>query len=180
MRWTVGALTGAAVLVLAAGCNTAADGPDAGGPTPGANGQPGAAQGGQPGGAAGSSSPVNVNVAEALKTAEKEFGLLAKGDWAGAWALWTDAAKREVPQAVFVEANTACPAALKRQYQLQNVHPVSGSLVELTFRRGDDVEHGALRTAASGWLFEPGGGMLVEYANGAKATIDKRKADSRC
>jgi hypothetical protein len=168
MRWTVGALVGATVLVLAAGCNAAA-------PTATPPPAPGAPQPGAP-----TTPPVNVNVAEALKTAEKEFGLLAKGDWAGAWALWTDRAKKEVAQAVFVEANTACPAALKRQYQLQAVTPVSDTLIELTFRRGDQVEHGALRSSNSAWAFEPGGGMLVEYANGAKAAIDRRKSENAC
>ena len=180
MRWTVGALTGAAVLVLAAGCNTAAEDPDATPPTAGASGPSGAPQAGKPGGAATDRTPLNVNVADALATANKEFGLLSKGDWAGAWALWTDTAKKEVPRDVFVEANKACPAALTKQYQLQDVQPVSTELVELTFRRGDKVEYGALRTAGSGWQFEPGSGMLVEYASGAKTAIDKRRAAKQC
>jgi hypothetical protein len=177
MRWTVGAITGAVVLVLAAGCGTAAD---TGGPTPapGVSGQP-APQGGQPG-STPTKAPLNVNVADALKTADKEFGLLKAGDWAGAWKLWTDTAKKEVPQKVFVEVNKACPAVLKRDYQLQNVQPINNGLIELTFRRGPDVEHGALRAGKSGWLFEPGSGMLVEYASGAKSSIDKRRAAKQC
>lgn len=179
MRLPVGAVTCAAVLVLVAGCGTAPDDPGAAQPAPGASG-PGAAQ---PGGA--TKPPLNVNVAQALQTAEKEFGLLKKGDWAAAWELWTDTAKKEVPSDVFVETNKACPKALKRDYQLQNVTPINNELIELVFRRGDKVENGALRSVpGSGgketWAFEPGGSMLVEYASGADAAIEKRKTAKEC
>jgi hypothetical protein len=178
MRWTVGALTGAAVLLFAAGCDTASDSPDAAPPATAPTGQPGGGAGAPSGPPA--DQPKNVNVAAALGTANKEFALLAKGDWAGAWALWTDATKKQVPREVFVATNRECPAALKRQYQLQNVVPVSNQLVELTFRSGDTVRHGALRPARTGWLFEPGGDMLVEYASGADAAIAKRKSAGKC
>lgn len=169
MRWTVGALVGAAVLVFAAGCGTA-PGDSTTTPAPGVSNQPGGP----------TKPPLNVNVAEALKTAEQEFTLLKKGDWAGAWQLWTETAKKEVPKKVFVDANKACPKPLQRDYQLQNVQPVSNELIELTFRRGDQVEHGALRPAESGWQFEPGTKILVEYANGADDVVSKRKSANQC
>jgi len=173
MRLPVGALTGAAglVLTLVAGCGAAPGDSSGAPPAPGVNGQPGSTA---------TVAPVNVNVAEALKTAEKEFELLTKGDWAAAWKLWTGTAQKSVPEAVFVEVNTACPAKLKQQYLLQNVQPVSEQLVELVFRRGDKVEQGSLRTAGAGWQFEPGATLLVDYASGAKAAIDSRKAANQC
>jgi hypothetical protein len=171
MRWTVCALAGATVLVLAAGCGTVPAGPDA---TP--------APIGGASGAAGppTRTPLNVNVAEALKVADREFAALKKGDWAGAWELWTDTTKKQVPRNTFLAVNRACPATLKKTYQLQEVKPVSGQLVELTYRRGDAVHHGALRTAKRGWEFEPDTTTLLEYVNGVQATIDKRKAVNDC
>lgn len=174
MRWTVCAATGAAVLMLAAGCGTAAD---TSGPTPGV---PAAPQGGQPGGPNGASTPKNINVAAALAVSNKEFDLLKRGDWAAAWQLWTATAKKEVPKATFVSANTECPAALKRDYLLQDVQAISQQLVELTFRRGDLVHHGALRNDGKGWLFDPGTEILSEYASGAKSTVAKRKTLKQC
>lgn len=181
MRWTVGVLTGAAVLVLAAGCGTVTDSPDAAPPAAGTSGQPGAPQGGLPGGSGADNQPKNVNVAAALKTADKEFRLLKSGDWAGAWQLWTDTAKKDVPRDVFVAVNTACPAASRKDYQLQDVKPINNQLIELAFRRGGDtVLHAALRPGRSGWLFEPAGDVLVEYAGGADAAVSKRKAAKQC
>jgi hypothetical protein len=173
MRWTVGALTGAAVLVLAAGCNTAPDGPDAA-----PSGQPGNSPSGQT--VDPRDQPKTVNVAAALEVSTQEFALLKKGDWAGAWALWTDTAKKEVPEDLFVKVNKACPAALKRDYQLQDVKPFSNELIEVTFRRGDIVERGALRAIGDGWRFDPGATMLVDYASGADAAVAKRKAAKQC
>jgi hypothetical protein len=167
MRRTVGAMIGAAVLVLVAGCESVAGGPDV---TP----APGAPQAGP------TRSPLNVNVAAALQAADQEFKALTAGDWTGAWQLWTDTSKRQVPLNVFVAANKACPAALKKAYALQDVVPINNELIELTFRRGDIVEHGALRAVKGRWGFEPGAASLVEYANGVDAAVDKRKADGQC
>jgi hypothetical protein len=168
MRRTVGAIIGATVLVLVAGCESVTGDP---GVTP----APGAPQAGGP-----TRSPLNVNVSAALETADREFKALTAGDWAGAWQLWTRSAKQQVPRDVFVAANKACPVPLKRAYTLQEVVPINNELIELTFRRGDTVEHGALRTANGGWEFEPGAASLVEYANGVKAAVDRRKADGQC
>jgi hypothetical protein len=172
MRRTVGTVIAAAVLVVIAGCESAGD-PDVT-PAPGAPRDGGAQDGGP------TRSPLNVNVAAALRTAEREFAALTAGDWAVAWRLWTDSAKRQVPMNVFVAANKACPVALRKAYTLQEVRPINNELIELTFRRGDTVEHGALRTVQGGWGFEPDTASLVEYTNGVEATVDKRKAAGQC
>jgi hypothetical protein len=170
MRWTAGALLGAVVLVLAAGCDTAP-----GSSTPSTTGAPG-----RPAPASPTRTPVNVNVGAALEVSTKEFDLLSAGNWAGAWALWTESARKQVPRDAFVAVNRACPAALRQAYRLQDVKPINTQLIELTYRRGENVHHGALRAARGGWEFEPDAGTLVEYANGVDAAIAKRKAANQC
>jgi hypothetical protein len=172
MRWTTGALIGAAVLVFAAGCGTTPS--DQGQGTP--SGTPGVASPPAP----GSASPVpnGPNVQQALDTANREFKLLADGNWAGAWGLWTDTAKKEVTQKDFEQVNKTCPAHRGVQIQLQDVRPVSMELVELTWRRGESVGHSSLRLSGGKWLYEPGGETLAEYASGADAAIAKRRADN--
>jgi len=170
MRWTAGAVLGAAVLVLAAGCDSTPEAPADATAGPTAAGQPGPP----------TRTPVNVNVAEALAVSTKEFNLLTAGDWAGAWQLWTESAKKQVTRADFVAVNRACPAALRRAYKLQDVQPVNPQLIDLTYRRGDAVHHGALRAVGGRWEFEPDAGTLVEYANGVAAAIAQRKAERQC
>ncbi|MEJ3743503.1 hypothetical protein WEI85_09465 [Actinomycetes bacterium KLBMP 9797] len=173
MRWTTAAVLGVAVLVFATGCGLASS-------TPGATPAP---AGSVPGGAApGDNSPVpnGPNVAEALDTATKEFTLLSQGDWAGAWKLWTDAAKKEVKQQDFEKVNKACPVYRGEQIQLTDVKPVGMELVELTWRHGEKVGHSALRLAGKQWQYDPGSETLAEYASGADPAITKRKADNRC
>jgi hypothetical protein len=164
MRWTAGALTGAAVLVLAAGCDSASGPPSAG----------------RPPAASPTRTPVNVNVGAALEVSTKEFQLLTAGDWAGAWALWTSSAQQQVPRDAFVAVNRACPAMLRQVYKLQDVQPINTELIELTYRRADNVHHGSLQAAGGGWRFEPDAKTLVEYVNGADAAIAKRKAAKQC
>jgi len=170
MRWTAGALTGAAVLVLAAGCDS----------TPGPSSAPSSPVGpGRPT-ATPTHTPVNVNVGAALEVSTKEFKLLTAGDWAGAWALWTESARRQVPRDAFVAVNKACPATLRQVYKLQDVRPINTELVELTYRRGENVHHGSLQAAGGGWRFEPDARTLVEYVNGTDDAIAKRKAAKQC
>jgi hypothetical protein len=172
MRWTTGALIGAAIVFFATACGTA---PDQGTPAP-----PGTAPGASA--PAGDNTPVpnGPNVAEALDTANKQFTLLANGDWAGAYALWTESAKKEVKKQDFEKVNKACPIFKGSQIQLQDVKPVGMELIELTWRHGETVGHSALRLSGKTWQYDPGGETLVEYASGADAAIAKRKADNRC
>jgi hypothetical protein len=166
MRWTAGALTGAAVLVLAAGCDSTSGQPAAA-PAPGDAGRRPAAS--------PTRTPVNVNVGAALEVSAKEFQLLTAGDWAGAWALWTSSAQRQVPRDAFIAVNRACPAMLRQVYKLQDVQPI-----KLTYRRADNVHQGSLQAAGSGWRFEPDAKTLLEYGDGADAAIAKRKAARQC
>ncbi|HEU5109624.1 MAG TPA: hypothetical protein VFT95_13865 [Micromonosporaceae bacterium] len=170
MRWTARALLGAAVLVAAAGCGT----------EPGGSAAPQASPAPPPVPAEPTRTPVNVNVGEALEVSDQQFKLLTAGNWAGAWALWTEMAKKSVPRADFLAVNKACPAALRKAYKLQDVRPVNTQLIELTYRRDDNVHRAVLRAAGGGWQFEPDAATLVEYANGVDAAIAKRKAEKQC
>jgi hypothetical protein len=176
MRWTAGVVIGVAVLALATGCGTAADG--GGTTTPGPN--PQAAGESAPVAGTGTPVPNGPNVQEALDTANQEFKLLVAGDWAGAWALWTDGAKKEVPRKDFEKVNKTCPAQKGVEFQLQDVKPVSMELVELTWRRGETVGHSAIRLTDKKWFYDPGSEMLVEYASGADAAIAKRRSSGGC
>ncbi|MER7460015.1 hypothetical protein [Micromonospora sp. NPDC126480] len=169
MRRTTAALIGAVLLAVATGCGTGTGGQ--GTPAP-----PGASQPA----ADGTPVPNGPNVAEALDVANKQFKLLADGEWAGAYALWTDAARKEVAQKDFEKVNRACPYLEGEQIQLQDVKAVNMELVELTWRHGDHVGHSALRHDGKTWRYDPGGETLVEYASGADAAIAKRKADNLC
>lgn len=167
-RSTASVLAGVAALALVTGCNTAPGG-TAGGPSAAPAPPPQATQ-----------EPVQVNVAEALGVAQQEFSLIANGDWSGAWQLWTDEAKKSVPEEVFVEANEACPVQDGVEFELQEVTPVNETSVDLTWRRDGTVGNSSLRLEDDTWRFDPGGGMLVEYASGADDTIASRRAAGSC
>lgn len=172
MRWTSGVLLGVAVLAFATGCN-GPQGDNAGPP----GGVPSASTSGP---VEGTPVPNGPNVQEALDVANKQFALLAEGNWAGAWALWSDAAKKEVAQKDFEKVNKACPAQKGVKIELQDVRPVNMELVELTWRQGDKVGHSALRQAGGKWQYDPAGETLAEYAGGADAAIAKRKSANQC
>jgi len=174
MRWTSGVLLGVAVLAFATGCN----GPqgDNAGPPGGVPSDSVSA----PGPGDGTPVPNGPNVQEALDVANKQFTLLAEGNWKDAWGLWTEAAKKQVAQKDFEKVNTTCPAQKGLKIELQDVRPVSMELVEVTWRQGDKVGHSALRLTGGKWQYEPAGDALVEYASGADAAITKRKSANQC
>lgn len=173
MRWTSGVLFGVAVLALATGCN-GPQGDNAGPP----GGLPSEAS--APVSLEGTPVPNGPNVQEALDAANKQFALLAEGNWVSAWGQWTDAAKKEVPQKDFEKVNQACPFQKGKKIELQDVRPVNMELVELTWRQGEKVGHSALRLTGGKWQYEPAGDTLVEYAGGVDAAIAKRKSANQC
>ena len=101
MRWTSGVLFGVAVLAFATGCN-GPQGDNAGPP----GGIPSESA---PAAVEGTPVPNGPNVQEALDVANKQFDLLAQGNWVSAWGQWTDSAKKEVPQKDFEKVNQTCP-----------------------------------------------------------------------
>ncbi|MFY1632741.1 hypothetical protein ACN27F_05525 [Solwaraspora sp. WMMB335] len=167
-RYTARVLVGVAALALVTGCETPPAN-TAGNPSPPAVGTPDVSQ-----------EPIQVNVAEALDLAQQEFDLITSGDWSGAWQLWTAEAKKSVPEEVYVETNEACPVQDGVEFQLQEVTPVSETAVDLTWRRDDTVGNSSLRLEEDTWRFDPGGGMLVEYASGAEDAVAKRQAAGSC
>jgi hypothetical protein len=172
MRWTSGVLLGVAVLAFATGCN-GPQGDNAGPP----GGVPSVSA---PVPAEGTLVPNGPNVQEALDVANKQFALLAEGNWTGAWGQWTDAAKKEVGQKDFEKVNKTCPFQKGLKIELQDVRPVNMELVELSWRQGEKVGHSALRQAGGKWQYEPAGDTLAEYAGGADAAIAKRKSANQC
>lgn len=171
MRWTSGVLFGVAVLAFATGCN---------GPQGDNAGPPGGIPSASAPAVEGTPVPNGPNVQEALDVANKQFALLAEGDWAGAWGQWTESAKKEVPQKEFEKVNKACPYQKGLKIELQDVRPVNMELVELTWRQGEKVGHSALRLTGDKWLYEPAGETLAEYASGADDAIAKRKSANQC
>lgn len=177
MRWKLVAATGAAVLALA-GCGSDSQPPSPGGNPPAA-GVPGAGGGGQ---ASPTAPPKSVNTAAALTVANSEFDLLKKQDWAGAWALWSKAAQKEVAKKEFVTANQTCPVSPGAGFQLMEVTPISETLIEMNWRREGTgaVGRGALVLAGSKWYFQPDGQTLSEYASGAAKAISNRRENGTC
>ncbi|WFE29122.1 hypothetical protein O7623_08030 [Solwaraspora sp. WMMD791] len=166
-RCTASVLIAVAALTLAAGCGTASGG------TPGTPTAPVVS-------APETREPIQVNVADALSVAQQEFSLIASGDWSGAWQLWTEEAKKSVPEEVFVTTNEACPVQDGVEFELQEVNPVSETAVDLTWRRDDTVGNSSMRLEQDTWRFDPGGGVLVEYASGADDAIANRQAAGSC
>ena len=179
MRWTTGVLMGVTVLTLAAGCGTAPDSPGA--KTPDTAAAPTAAAPAAPTAEGGSQSavPTSANVQEALDVVLKEFALINSGDWAKARNLWTDKAKGEVSEKVWVGTNKACPVLSGSKYELERVTPVDDKTVEVGWRRDGISENGASRLVSGKWRFDPGP-TLTEYADGTAATVKKRQDGGTC
>ena len=174
MRWKLVAATAVAALALAGCVRDTQPPPNFGGGTP----APGAGGGAQ---ASPTGSPLSVNTAEALKVVNKEFDLLKKQDWAGAWALWSKPAQREVAKKEFVTANRTCPVSPGAGFQLMEVKPLSQTLIELNWRRDNGVVgRGSLVLAGGRWYFQPDAQTLSEYSSGAAKAISNRRENGTC
>src|SRR5258706_15465881 len=92
--------------------------------------------------AAGPSAAGTVNRAGTVRgpeaaraTAQTEFGLLAGGDYGGAWDLWTAAAQEAVGRADFVALGATCPRGVATTATGQRL--LDDDTASVDWRQGD-------------------------------------------
>lgn len=151
----IGALL-AAVLGMA-GCTTAAVGAPA-------------SSGGPP--------PPQVLAGQSL--AQREFGLLAGGDFGGAWDLWAAPAQQVMDRSSFVVLNTQCRPALGEPYTITSVKAGSATVLTVFWRHGAETGTSSVIYQANRWRFAPGPAELADYRLGVPAVVAKRKAAGQC
>ncbi len=177
MRNAVWPLAGLlAAVILAAGCSPAGDtAPATSVSAPAAGASAPAAGATAP---AGSAVPPQGVQAEAV--AEQEFGLLAAGDWGGAWGLWTDSAKQVLSEADYVKLNTECPPGLGVAYVIVQIQRIGTTTVLVLWKRGPASGRNNMLYQNGAWKFAPGVAELDGYRLGVAKLVARRKAEKAC
>jgi len=109
---------------------------------------------------------------QAARTAvEQSLSLLADGDWAGAWGLWTDAAQAQVPQQAYVDLLSTCPQTFSDDFTITDVKTADPAtvLVHWTGVRLDRTPSAGQTTARyedGVWHVEPDPAALAAYKIG--------------
>jgi hypothetical protein len=155
------------------------------------------------GGCAGASKPPDApapanRAAEATgelaarTTAQTEFGLLAGGDYAQAWDLWSAAAQHMITRADFISLNTLCPVGLGVAATVTAALPISSTEVLIQWQRpalseGDQPGSTGLGSGRTGrirmiyvggvWRFEPAD---ADLHGGVQAQLARRRAAHQC
>jgi hypothetical protein len=104
--------------------------------------------------------PTGLEVAKGI--AQAELGMLAGGDWSGAWELWTETAKQAMSKADFIALNKACPPKLGVLYEIQDVKPVAALTVTVTWKHADTNGSGTMKYENGSWHYEPDAKQLVK------------------
>jgi hypothetical protein len=109
-----------------------------------------------------------TSIEAASAAARTEFGLLAAGDYPGAWQQWTPAAQQAVDQAAFVRYFTTCEQPLGVAAQVTSVRQVDPGDVDISWQYGS-ARSGTVRMVYTGgrWRFQPDQATLDRYAKGA-------------
>jgi len=129
---------------------------------------------------AGAGGPTPPQPQQAYAVARQEFGLLAGGGWAGAWDLWTADARQAVPQAEFVQVNTACRPAVGVPYVIDGSSVASPTSVRITWHRADATGSDTLLYQSGRWRFAPDARTMADYRLGAEQLIRRRRAAGSC
>ncbi|WP_037606875.1 hypothetical protein [Streptacidiphilus rugosus] len=132
---------------------------------------------------AGSTAPARAPIPLELQAdavATREFGLLAGGGWAQAWALWNASAQQVIRQADFVRLNTVCRPALGVPYVVAATTRIDQETVRVDWRRADAVGSNTLLYQAGSWRFVPDAASLADYRLGVDALVRKRRAAGSC
>jgi hypothetical protein len=109
-----------------------------------------------------------TSIEAASSAARTEFGLLAAGDYTGAWQQWTVSAQHAVGQATFVRySTTTCRQPLGMAAQVTSVRQVDPNNVDVSWQYGS-TRSGTVRMIYTGghWRFQPDKATLAQYANG--------------
>jgi hypothetical protein len=117
---------------------------------------------------------------QAASVASQEFGLLAGGGWAQAWALWSDTARQALSQADFVRLNTECRPALGQPYVIDTTTSVDETTVRVDWHRAAATGSDTVVYQAGAWHFVPDAAALAEYRLGVDRLLRARKAAGEC
>jgi hypothetical protein len=120
-----------------------------------------------------------ANPEAATATAQTEFGLLAGGDYGGAWDLWSQAAQRAITRTDFVALNTACPQR-GVPVQVVAVRPVGDDEVDIDWKRGSQSGTAELLYTAGTWRYQPSQSTLDSYRLGADKLASQLRAAHQC
>jgi hypothetical protein len=101
--------------------------------------------------------------AAAQATAQTEFGLLAGGDFAGAWDLWSATAQATISRPDFVRLNTTCPPPRGIPTSIVEVRMLDDSTAVVSWRQATTTGTSRLVYAAGAWRYEPGQSTLDKY-----------------
>jgi hypothetical protein len=109
-----------------------------------------------PGSAASANQAAGVRSLEAARaTAQTEFGLLAGGDYGGAWDLWSDQAKQAVSRADFIARSTACPPGKGVMTQVVSTTLVDDNNVDVSWQRAGQTGTARLTYTGGTWHYQP-------------------------
>jgi hypothetical protein len=100
----------------------------------------------------------------ARATAQTEFGLLAGGDYGGAWDLWTEAAQGTINRSAFVTLGSTCPRGVPATFAGQTV--VDDDTVTVDWRRGDLSGTARLVYENGAWRYQPDQSTMDGYRQG--------------
>lgn len=139
--------------------------------------------------------PPRPQTLQGIAVANQEFGLLAGGGWAQAWALWSPTAQQAISQADFVRLNTECRPALGTPYVISATTALNPDTVRVDWSRGSATGAATTGSATTGsattgsatvvylsgsWHFVPDAATLAEYRQGVTALVRQRKAAGSC
>ena len=113
-------------------------------------------------------------------TAQRQFGVIAGGDWGSAWDMWTPSAQALISRADLVRLNTACPVGLGTLYLIDSRDLRAPDTAEISWHRGTDTGRTTLHLVDGSWLVEPDAALRTEISLGADAALAKRRAAGLC
>ncbi|GAA1990816.1 hypothetical protein [Kitasatospora viridis] len=158
-RWGTTPLALGLAALAAAGCSAAAV-------SPGPPGSP--------------APPPQPQIFQAESVARQEFGLLAGGGWAQAWALWDDSGQQAISQADFVKLNTECRPALGVPYVIGKSTELGRGTVRVDWQHGAENGSNTLEFTRGSWHFAPDAASLADYRKGVDQVVAQRRAAAAC
>lgn len=93
--------------------------------------------------------------AAAQATAQTEFGLLAGGDFAGAWDLWSATAQATISRPDFVRLNATCPPPRGIPTSIVEIRMLDDSTAIVSWRQATTAGTSRIVYAAGAWRYEP-------------------------
>ncbi|MBB5868716.1 hypothetical protein F4553_002095 [Allocatelliglobosispora scoriae] len=113
-------------------------------------------------------------------SAQRQFGLLAGGDWLNAWDMWTPTAQALIPRGEFGRLNSACPLRLGVPYLIDGRDLAAPDAATITWHRGDETGTTTLRLIEGVWRVEPDAALRTEVSLGADAALARRRTAALC